>query len=111
MKICIIFRGENVRKSHSDINRKYTDILQCWNNIKNTILDDLVKNGDEYEIAFITYPGELIDSIKEIINPKHILLYEKETQCKNFADCITFMTNNKPLYDRFVILRCDFIVY
>ena len=108
MKICIIFRGENVRKSHSDINRKYTDILQCWNNIKKTILDDLVKNGDEYEIAFITYPGELIDSIKEIINPKHILLYEKETQCKNFADCITFMTNNKPLYDRFVRLRCDF---
>jgi hypothetical protein len=68
----------------------------------------LVKNGHEYEIVFITYPSEIIESIKEIINPKHIFLYEQETQSKNFTDCITFMTNNQTLYDRFVILRCDF---
>jgi hypothetical protein len=108
MKISIIFRGENVRKCHRDTTRKYIDILMCWNNIQKTIIDDLTKNGHNCEITFITYSSEIIDDIKKIINPKNIYLYEPETQIKNFEQVLQFMDNNKNIYDRFIILRCDF---
>lgn len=109
MKVCIIFRGETIRKSHEDRNRKYIDILMCWDNLKKTLVDDLVENGHECEIVFITYPCEIIDKIKEIINPKEILLAAQEHQSKNFRDVVTYMNMNGNIYDRFVILRCDFI--
>lgn len=108
MKVCLVFRGDTYRGPHADVNRKYIDILMCWDNLKKTLLDDLTNNGHEYEIAFITYPNEFIKKIIEVINPKHIKLYNKEVQSKNFGDVITFMQETKHDYDRFVILRCDF---
>jgi hypothetical protein len=35
-------------------------------------------------------------------------LYQQEDQQKNFKQTILFMDNNKNIYDRFIILRCDF---
>ena len=64
MKICIVFRGHNARLS--DQTRRYIDILMCWNNIKSTILDDLTRNGYEYDLVFITYPSEIVDLINKI---------------------------------------------
>jgi hypothetical protein len=108
MKVCIIFRGDNVRESHTDVNRRYIDILMCWDNLKKTLVDDLINNGHECEIVFITYPSEIIEKIKEVINPKYIEIHNKEYQKKNFEDVVTYMNNHKNEYDRFVILRCDF---
>ena len=110
MKVCIIFRGDNVRESHyTDTNRKYTNILMCWDNLKKTLVDDLINNGHECEIVFISYPSEIIEKIKEVINPKEIVLATQENECKNFRDILTYMSMHGNIYDRFVILRCDFI--
>ncbi len=106
MKVCIIFRGDNVRESQS---RRYIDVLMCWNNLKKTISDDLLNNGHLLDIVFITYQSEIIENIKNIINPKYIVINNKITQEENFNDVLTFMNNYKNEYDRFVILRCDFM--
>jgi hypothetical protein len=110
MKVCVIFRGENVRHDtlySRDLNRKYIDALMCWDNWKKHICDDLINNGNECDIAFVTYPSKIIEQIKTVINPKHIILNKCTTQRKNFEDVLQFMNDHKE-YDRFVILRCDF---
>jgi hypothetical protein len=107
MKICVIFRGENVRKRHSDRNRKYIDILMCWDNIKKTIYNDLLLNGHECDFAFVTYNSDILENIKVTIKPKHIEIHNQETQAKNFEDVISFVSQKKNEYDRFIILRCD----
>jgi len=80
----------------------------CWDNWKKTIYDDLINNGYECDIVFITYPSEILEKIKNIIKPKYIKLNKKTSQTANFANVLTFANNHKNEYDRFVILRCDF---
>lgn len=106
MRVCVIFRGDNVRQINGS--RNYVDILKCWNNIKQTIVDDLINNGHICETAFITYPSKIIDEIMKTISPNHMRLFKKETQIKNFGDVISFALENRNNYDRFLILRCDF---
>lgn len=106
MNICIILRGENIR--YPVIDRKYIDILQCWNNIKKTIYDDLIQNNYNCDFAFVTYPSEIIEKIQETIKPKYMILNEKISQIHNFNDVISFMKEHEKNYDKFVILRCDF---
>lgn len=105
MKICIVFRGHNARLS--DQTRRYIDILMCWNNIKSTILDDLTRNGYEYDLVFITYPSEIVDLINKIIQPKHLIQIQCNNQGENMLNIIDFMYNYRNEYDRFIILRCD----
>jgi len=105
MKICIIFRGHNYRLS--DQTRRYIDILMCWNNLKSTILEDLIKNGYEYDVNFVTYPSEIIGLINKIIQPKHLIQLQCNSQGENMLHIIDFMHNYRNEYDRFVILRCD----
>jgi hypothetical protein len=81
----------------------------CWDNLKKTLVDDLIENGHECEIVFISYPSEIIEKIKEIINPKEIILATQEHQSKNFRDVVSYINMCGNIYDRFVILRCDFI--
>jgi len=105
MKICIIFRGHNYRLS--DQTRRYIDILMCWNNLKSIILDDLTKNDYEYDVNFITYPSEIVGLINEIIQPKHLIQLQCNSQGENMLHIIDFMHNYRNEYDRFIILRCD----
>jgi hypothetical protein len=109
MKVCVIFRGDNVRDGINNNNRKYIDILICWENIKKTIYDDLIKNGDSCDIAFITYNSEKINEIKEIIKPTYLEIHNKLRQNDNFGSVISFIDKVHHNYDRFVILRCDII--
>lgn len=106
MRVCIIFRGENVRDSTPT--RNYIDAIMCWDNWKKTIYDDLINNGNECDIAFVTYPSKILQNVKDIINPKYITINNKINQTTNFKDILSFMRNHKNEYDRFVILRCDF---
>ena len=108
MRVCVIFRGENVRESHSDSSRKYIDALMCWDNWKKTIYDDLINTGNECDIVFVTYPSKILQDIQNVINPKYIKINNRINQTTNFKDVLTFMNNHKNKYDRFVILRCDF---
>jgi hypothetical protein len=109
MKICVVFRGENVR--HTDIvygsDRKYINVLMLWDNLKKTIIDDLINNGHDVDIAFVTYDSHILQEIKDIINPKYTLIENKISQTINFNNVLTFISNHDTLYDRFVILRCD----
>jgi hypothetical protein len=105
MKICIIFRGHNYRLS--DKTRRYIDILMCWNNIKSTILEDLTKNGYDYDVNFITYPSEIVGLINKIIQPKNLIQLKCNSQSENMLHIIDFMHNYRNEYDRFIILRCD----
>jgi hypothetical protein len=79
----------------------------CWDNWKKHICDDLINNGNECDIAFVTYPSKIIEKIKNLINPKHMILNKCTTRRKIFEDVLQFMNDHKE-YDRFVILRCDF---
>lgn len=107
MRVCIIFRGENSR-NRMDAKYTYCDIILCWNNIKKTICDDLINNGHSYDISFITYPSEIIEEIKKVIDPKYLILHDKISQIENFKNVGRFMKEKQNEYDRFVILRCDF---
>jgi hypothetical protein len=80
-----------------------------WNNIQKTIIHDLIHHGHTCETCFITYPSNIIYDIHKIT--KNIYLYKKKDQSTNFKDVITFMDNHKHIYDRFIILRCDFRYY
>ena len=108
MRVCIIFRGENVRENHRDTNRKYIDILMCWNNIQKTMIDDLRNQGHSFDIAFVTYQSVILEEIKNTISPPHLLLHEQINQSTNFQNVVSFMRDHQSEYDRFVILRCDF---
>ena len=109
MKICIIFRGENVR--HTDTvcgsDRKYINVLMLWDNLKKTVIDDLENNGYDVDIAFITYDSDILQNIKDIINPKYIFIENKINQNTNFSNVLSFINKHDTFYDRFVILRCD----
>ena len=107
MKVCVIFRGDNVREAaHA---RKYIDVLMCWDNLKKTIYDDLTNNGHECDIVFITYCSKIVEDIKNIIAPTHIEIKERINQSENFKNVLSIMNKYKNTYDRFVILRCDFM--
>jgi hypothetical protein len=110
MKICIIFRGEHIRNNDlKNKGRNYVDILLCWNNLKYSIYNDIINNNNECDIALITYDSYMIEQIKNIINPKYIVLNTQINQTTNFNNVITFIDNHKNNYDRFVIIRCDII--
>ena len=108
MKVALIFRGDNVRGAHSDGNRKYIDAVICWNNWKKTLVDDLENNGHQVDIIFITYESNIIDQIKDIIDPIYIGIQEKTNQRENFGHVIDYIKSRKNKYDRYVIMRCDF---
>jgi hypothetical protein len=108
MKVLLIFRGENVRASHNDSRRRYTDALLSWNNWKTTLINDLEINNHVVDIAFVTYQSKIIEEIRQIINPKYIELMEQSTQRANFTKVIEFIDIHKNEYDRVVIMRCDF---
>lgn len=105
-KICIIFRGENMRPN-VDMNKNIIN----W---KNQIFDDLKNNNYDYDIIFVTYESPIIEDIKNELNPKEVLLYpfknNHEGQIYNFEKVNDFIISNKNVYNRFLILRFD-IVY
>ena len=105
MRVCIIFRGDNVRETYND--RNYINILMSWENINLAIIKDLINNGHSCDIAFITYYSAIIEEIKNKFKPKYMILNERFNQILNFKNILSFMHEHKNEYDRFIILRCD----
>lgn len=105
MRYLFIFRGDNEREQLND--RRYTNILIAWENIKETLINDTINNGHTYDIAFITYKSNICDKIVKVINPKYFIIKEKLTQYDNAKDVLTFIKEKKNDYDRFFIFRCD----
>uniref|UniRef100_A0A6C0K563 Uncharacterized protein n=1 Tax=viral metagenome TaxID=1070528 RepID=A0A6C0K563_9ZZZZ len=109
MKVAFIFRGDNVREEYADKSRKYIDALKCHNNWKLTLFDDILASGGSYDTVFITYDSPILDDIKALFNPVHIETMSYRDQPDNFKKVLKFISDNKDKYDRFVILRCDFM--
>lgn len=109
MKICIIFRGENVRP-----NVKLDKNIENWNS---TIFNDLKNNNriTSHYIAFITYESDMLDYLISNINPNEVILYpyrnndDGQSQIHNFDKVNNYIQKNKNAFDRFVILRFDII--
>lgn len=102
-KYCIIFRGENERNY-----RNYVDSRLNVPNWETNIFNDLRNNGIEYDIVFITYESNILESLKTMIPTKEVILCEKKesSQIKNFHIVDEYM-KKKDKYDRFIILRFD----
>ena len=102
MKICIIFRGENVRP-----NVRLDKNIENWNT---TIFGDLNNN---YHITFITYDSDMLEYLKSEVKPNEVILYPykntDDNQIHNFNKVNDYIQINKNKFDRFVILRFDII--
>jgi hypothetical protein len=104
MKVCLIFRGENIRNKWGSVNA-----LNNINNWNRTIFDDLKMKHIDYDIYFFTYHTEILEDLEKILNVKKIFKegFNSQNECMDFIS--NFMIENKNLYDRFVILRFDFL--
>ncbi len=107
MRILVIFRGHNVR--YATYERTYVDILKCWLNLKISVIEDLRNNLHTVDTAFLTYNSDIIDSIKQIIQPTYIELFPCISQKENFREVLKFIKMNEHTYDRFIVLRCDMV--
>jgi hypothetical protein len=100
MKTLIIFRGQN--------NRGGNKTFEIFKNLKKTIFNDLKKNNIEYDIAFVTYESEILNDLKNILNPKYVITDGFNTQVENFNILSNLMLEHHKEYDRFVICRFDY---
>lgn len=98
MRTCIVFRGENLRHK-----RGLTSALECLDNWKETILDVI-----DCDVAFFTYPSEILDELIEKMSPVHVCTSGYDSQDTNVLAAVNWMIQNYDQYDRFVLLRFDF---
>jgi len=106
MKICLLFRGENVRVHQF---RGYMNPLFNIDNWTNTIFNDLIEKGHTYDIVFHTYNSSSLEMLTSLLIPKYVEInpsVSQVTNCKLVADWIS---KHKNEYDRFIILRFDII--
>lgn len=97
MRICVIFRGENLRQK-----RGLTSALDCVDNWKETIFDVI-----DCDVVFFTYKSEILDQLIKKISPIHVCTSGYDSQEGNAEAIIKWMVENKDKYDRFVLLRFD----
>jgi hypothetical protein len=105
MKVLFLFRGELERHARG----VYSTALQCIHNWKNTLFDDLTNNGIDYDIAFITYETNDLNKTIEALHPKIIRIIPCISAMDGFNNTVTVINEEKNNYDRFVIMRFDFM--
>jgi hypothetical protein len=105
MKVLFLFRGELERYKRG----VYSTALQCLNNWKNAIFDDLTNNGVEYDIGFITYNCNHLEQTIEFLKPKIVKIIPCISPLDGFNQTVNLIKEEKDNYDRFVILRFDFM--
>lgn len=112
-KVLIVFRGLNYRfrggppPLFSD--RPYCiDALNCINNWKEAIFNDLNKNNINYDIALVTYDSPILEELKEKLNPKYCIVDDFGSQCGCFFAVMDLIEKIYKNYDRFIILRFDY---
>lgn len=99
MRTCVIFRGENYRTK-----RGITSALECVDNWKEAILDVI-----ECDVVFFTYPSVILEELIQQLSPVHVCTNGYGCQETNVLTSINWMIENKNNYDRFVLLRFDFM--
>ena len=99
MRTCIVFRGENLRYK-----RGLTSALDCLENWKEAIFDVI-----DCDVAFFTYPSEVLEELIHRVSPVHVCTSGYDSQDSNTLTAIDWMIQNYDRYDRFVLLRFDFM--
>lgn len=97
MRMCVVFRGENLRQR-----RGLTSALECIDNWKEAILDVI-----PCDVVFFTYPSEILEELIARLSPIHVCTSGYDSQESNALAAINWMTENQDQYDRFVLLRFD----
>lgn len=101
MKTCIVFRCHNIREKEG---RGLSSALECIDNWKKTIFDVI-----DCDIVFFTYASSILHELIERLSPKYVCISGEKTQDYTSGLAITWMNENKEKYDRFVLLRFDFM--
>lgn len=101
MKLCFIFRGDNLR---NDSVQK-SNALNNFSNWQETLFANL--DRDEYDIVFITYESEILEDLKKLMNPDYISLNPRLTSNHNMKNVGDYIIENQSKYDRFIICRFD----
>lgn len=104
MKVCYIFRGENERKK-----RGYVNSCNNANNWNKTLFDPLKEKNIEFDIFFLTYDSPILTDVINVYKPKEVRIEPCISQASNFKNIANFLEEKKDQYDRFVILRFDFM--
>jgi hypothetical protein len=104
MKICILFRGENIRFSRGTM--VSLDNIGNW---KKYLYEPLLSQGHSVDTVLVTYETEIIGALSQALNVRDVLLEPKISQVENMKNLVNYMKSHKEEYDRFLILRFDFI--
>jgi hypothetical protein len=99
MRVCVVFRGENMRNKWGP-----SSALECIPNWKEAIFDVI-----DCDVAFFTYPSRILDELIRQVSPIHVCTSGYGSQETNTLAAINWMIENHNRYDRFVLLRFDFI--
>ena len=103
MKICFIFRGENMRTKRNIMLSPHN--IENW---KETLFNPC--KDHTVDTALITYKSGILELLTSMMLPKYVLVNPMISQNENMKDVATFMKEKQNEYDRFVIVRFD-IVY
>lgn len=104
MKICILFRGENIRFSRGTMNS--LDNISNWNKY---LYESLTSQGHSVDTTLVTYETGIIEALSHALNIRDVILEPKISQVENMKHLVNYMKTNKDNYDRFIVLRFDFI--
>jgi hypothetical protein len=119
-KVLVIFRGLNVRYRkpehagmgtpyfNSNGEQHYINPLLGVDNWQAAIFDDLKANSIEYDVAFVTYPSDVLADLTEKIQPKYVTTEGYGNQLDNMREVANLMERVADQYDRFIIIRFDF---
>ena len=99
MRVCVVFRGENLRHKWGR-----SSALECVANWKETIFDVI-----DCDVAFFTYSSEILEELIDKLHPVHVCTSGYDSQDTNVQAALHWMTKNQHQYDRFVLLRFDFM--
>lgn len=104
MKVCILFRGENIRFTRGMMVALYN--LENW--IK-YVYTPLSSQGHQIDTVLVTYETEIIQQLSQALRARDVLIGPKISQVENMKNVVNYMKEHKDEYDRFLIFRFDFL--
>jgi hypothetical protein len=104
MRVCILFRGENIRFTRGTM--VSLDNIANW---EKYLYGPLICEGHSVDTTLVTYESEIIGALSQALNVRDLVLEPKISQVENMKHVVNYMKEKKEEYDRFLILRFDFI--
>lgn len=105
MRVALIFRGINIRHKSG----QFHSALAAVDNWQNMIINDLKSKNIDFDVIFITYPSDILNSLVEKMNAIEVTTEGYSSQAENMRSVSDYIVKNKDKYDKFVVMRFDFI--